>query len=85
MKSITVSVSEDTCCRARVRAAELHASVSAVVRDFPITFSSEETDYERRKRIERSTIDSIRRFDATNLVPRDRVHDRNARPCGAAL
>ena len=34
MNGITVSVSEDTYRRARVRAAELHTSVSAVVRDF---------------------------------------------------
>ena len=85
MKNITVSVSEDTHRRARMRAAELHTSVSAVVRDFLITFSGQETDYERRKRLERSTIESIRRFDATDSrfdatdrLPRDRVHDRDA-------
>ncbi len=78
MKNITVSVSEDTHRRARMRAAELHTSVSAVVRDFLITFSGQETDYERRKRLERSTIESIRRFDATDRLPRDRVHDRDA-------
>ena len=61
-----------------MRAAELHTSVSAVVRDFLITFSGQETDYERRKRLERSTIESIRRFDATDRLPRDRVHDRDA-------
>ena len=64
-----------------MRAAELHTSVSAVVRDFLITFSGQETDYERRKRLERSTIESIRRFDATDRLPRDRVHDRDALRC----
>ena len=84
MKNITVSVSEDTHRRARMRAAELHTSVSAVVRDFLITFSGQETDYERRKRLERSTIESIRRFDATDRLPRDRVHDRR-HPGDAAM
>ena len=78
MKNITVSVNEDTYHRARIRAAELHTSVSAVVREFLITFSGEETDYERRKQLERSTIESIRRFDASDRLPRDRVHERDA-------
>ena len=45
-----------------------------------ITFSSDEADYERRKRLERRTLDSIVRFDATDRLPRDRVHDRRAIP-----
>ena len=61
-----------------MRAAELHTSVSAAVRDFLITFSGQEIDYKRRKRLERSTLESIRRFDAADRLPRDRVHDRNA-------
>ena len=78
MKNITVAVSEDIYHRARIRAAELDTSVSAAVRDFLISFSGQETDYERRKRLERRTLDSIVRFDATDRLPRDRVHDRSA-------
>ena len=61
-----MSVSESVYRRARIRAAELHTSVSAVVRDFFTTFSGQEPDYERRKRLERSTIESIRRCDAAD-------------------
>lgn len=76
MREITVSVSESVYRRARLRAAELDTSVSAVVRDFLISFSGAETDYQRRKRLERSTIESIGRFDAADRQSRDRVHDR---------
>ena len=76
MREITVSVSENVYRRARMRAAELDTSVSAVVRDFLVTFSGAETDYQRRKRLERNTIDSIGKFDATDRQSRDRVHDR---------
>lgn len=76
MREITVSVSESVYRRARLRAAELDTSVSAVVRDFLIAFSGAETDFQRRKRLERSTIESIGRFDAADRQSRDRVHDR---------
>lgn len=76
MREITVSVSESVYRRARLRATELDTSVSAVVRDFLIAFSGAETDFQRRKRLERSTIESIGRFDAADRQSRDRVHDR---------
>ena len=43
MKNITVSVDDETYRRARVRAAELGTSVSAVVRDFLSSFAGGET------------------------------------------
>lgn len=76
MREITVSVSESVYRRARLRATELDTSVSAVVRDFLIAFSGAETDFQRRKRLERSTIESIGCFDAADRQSRDRVHDR---------
>ena len=71
MREITVSVSESVHRRARMRA--------AVVRDFLIAFSRAETDFQRRKRLERTTIESIGRFDAADRQSRDRVHDRFGR------
>jgi len=71
-----VSVSESVYRRARTRAAELNTADTAVVRDFLTTFSGQEPDYQRRKRLERSTIESIRGFDATDRLPRVPIHDR---------
>jgi plasmid stability protein len=78
MRNITVSVDDDTYRRARIRAAELDRSVSAVVRELLAGFAGEVTDYERRKRLERETLASIQRFRAADRLSRDEVHDRDA-------
>lgn len=78
MRNITVSVDDEVYRRARVRAAELDTSVSAVVRRFLSEFVGDETDFERRKRLQDQTLASIRRFRAGNRMTRDEVHDRDA-------
>lgn len=78
MRNITVSVDDDTYRRARIRAAELDTSVSAVVRELLAGFAGELTDCERRKRLERETLASIQRFRAADRLSRDEVHDRDA-------
>ena len=69
--------------RARIRASERDTSVSALVRDFLLQVGEqEESDLERRKRLLRETIDSIRKahpnFSAADRLDRDAVHDRDA-------
>lgn len=61
-----------------MRAAELETSVSAVVREFQTGFAGEETEYDRRKRLERETLATIQRFKASDRIPRDEVHERHA-------
>ena len=78
MKNITVSIHDDLYRRARVRAAELDTSVSAMVREFLASFAGEGTDYDRRKRLERETLKSIEAFRGANPLSRDEVHDRDA-------
>lgn len=78
MKNITVSVDETLYRRARIRAAELDTSVTASVRQFLIRFAGEETDFERRKRLQDETIRSIKAFSAAGRMTRDEVHDRDA-------
>jgi plasmid stability protein len=78
MKNITVSVDDELYRRARVRAAELDTSVSAVVRSFLQEFARGETDAERRKRIQHETLASISEFRAGDRLTRDDVHDRDA-------
>ena len=78
MKNITVSVDTDTYRRARVRAAELDSSLSAVVRRFLIEFAGGETEFERRKRLQDQTLASIPAFRAGRRMTRDEVHERDA-------
>jgi plasmid stability protein len=78
MKNITVSLDDELHRRARVRAAELDTSVSAVVRRFLTEFAGQETDFERRKRLQDQTLASIKRFRAGRRLTRNEVHDRDA-------
>ncbi len=66
MKNITVSVDEGTYRNARIRAAELDTSVSALVRDYLRTLAAAqaggepgETSAERRSRLLREVIEKI--------------------------
>ena len=74
MKNITVSVDDEIHRRARIRAAERETSVSAVVREFLINWSGEETEFERRKRLQEETLNAITAFSAGDRLPREQVH-----------
>ena len=76
MKNITASVDDHVHHRARIKAAERDTSVSAVVREFLINWSGEETEFERRKRRQNETLDSIDNFRAGNRLPREDIHRR---------
>jgi plasmid stability protein len=78
VKNITVSVDEETHRRARIRAAELDTSVSAVVRRLLTEFAGGETEFERRKKLQDQTLASIRAFRAGDRLPREEVHRRDA-------
>ena len=78
MKNITVSVEDSIYRRARIRAAEANTSVSALVKRFLAEVTGEETDFERRKRLQQETLATIRAFRASDRLSRDKVHDRHA-------
>lgn len=78
MKNITVSVSEDVYRKARIKAAELDTSVSALVRDFLQSLGTEESDFDRRKRLQDEVLESIESFRARDRLSRDELHDRDA-------
>jgi plasmid stability protein len=78
MKNITVSLDDETYRRARVRAAELDTSVSAVVRDFLVEFAGGQTDFERRRKLQERALASIATFRAGSRLTREAVHDRDA-------
>ena len=78
MKNITVAIDDKLHHRARVRAAELNTSLSAAVREFLTEFAGEETDFERRKRLQERTLASIESFRAGDRLTRDDVYARRA-------
>ena len=93
MKNITVSIDEHTNRQARVRAAELGTSVSALVRTYlnrlvtepleeKVTEEESETPPERRHRLLREAVASITAngggLRMSENLPRDALYDRNA-------
>lgn len=81
MKNITVSVDDDTYRRARVKAAEADTSVSALVKKFLTELGGAETRDERFRRLlreEEALRAQITRFDASDRLSREELHERGA-------
>jgi plasmid stability protein len=78
MKNITVSLPDDIYRRARIKAAERDTSVSALVREFLTSLGEEESDFERRKRLQAEVLASVKDFRAGDRMTRVEVHERNA-------
>ncbi len=90
MKNITVSVDEETHRLARIRAAELDTSVSALVRDYLAALArgqglparTGETERERRVRLLDDVIRDITAngggLRMADNLPRDALYDRDA-------
>ena len=78
MKNITVAVPEDVYRKARIKAAGLDTSVSALVREFLLNLGFEASDFERRKELQTSVLDSVKSFRARDRLSRDEAHDRDA-------
>lgn len=86
MRNITVSVDEETHRLARLRAADLGISVSALVRSSLRSLEPRETALSPAEQLARTlaTIDEAmqqdgRVFSAGDRLSRDAVHDRGAR------
>lgn len=76
MKNITVSLDDETYRRARIRAAELETSVSALVKRYLVDLAGSETEFERLEKLERSLRDRIVAFRAGDRLTRDEIHER---------
>ena len=76
MKNITVTIGDEVHRRARGKAAEGGTSVTAAVREFLIRWSGEETEFDRRKRLQAETLRDIVSFRGGDRLPRDEVHRR---------
>ena len=76
VKNITVSLPDDVYRRARIKAAERDTSVSALVRDFLSRLGEEESDFERRRRLQQEVLASLKSFRAGDRVSREKIHQR---------
>ncbi len=76
MKKIAVTLDDETYRKARIRTAELGASVSAVVRKYLTEFAEGELRFERLKRQEEAVLARIEGFSAADNLPRDALYDR---------
>ncbi len=76
MKNITVTLDDETYRKARIRAAELDTSVSAVVRKLLTEFAEGESRFERLRKQEEAVRARIEKFSAEDRLSRDELHDR---------
>ncbi len=79
MKNITVSLDDEIYRNARMKAAELDTSVSALVRRYLTELGAGETEFQRRKRREIELRARVpQEFRAADNLGRDEVHERGA-------
>lgn len=76
MKNITVSIDEELDGRAHVRAADKESSLSALVKEFLTGFAEEETEFERKKRLQDEVLAGIFNFGGGSRISRDELHRR---------
>lgn len=76
VKNITVTLDDETYRRARIRAAELDTSVSALVKRYLVDLAGSETEFERLEKLERTLRARIVAFRAGDRLSRDEIHER---------
>lgn len=79
MANITVSVPEDVYRAARIRAAEQDTSVSALVAAYLRSLSAQDAEFEQLAAQQTHIVSKIQRFNATDRLSRDEVHERGVR------
>ena len=89
MKTISVSVDDETHRQARIRAAQTGTTVSAMMRDLltallqtPLEPQSTETEHQRRVRLLDEVMERFERegvgVDTSKILTRDEIYNRNA-------
>lgn len=78
VKNVTVAVPDEVYREARIRAAELGTSVSALVAEYLISLSSTAAEFERRRQLQRAITDGIGAFRAGDRLAREALHERSS-------
>ena len=77
MRNITVALDDEVYRRARIAAAALDTSVSALVKSYLQQLAAMETETERLKRQECEIRNKIADFTASSRLPREDTHSRS--------
>jgi plasmid stability protein len=75
VKNITVSLDDETYRRARIKAAEMDTSVSALVKQFLTDLAAGESDFERLKKMEMALRERVTSFRAADRLSRPTTHE----------
>jgi len=79
MKNVTVTLDDETYRNARMRAAELDTSLSALVKRYLTGLGSGKSEFDRLERLERELKTRVPSgFRASDRLTRDQVHERDA-------
>jgi hypothetical protein len=79
MKNITVSLDDETYRNARIKAAALDTSISALVKRYLTELGNGETEFQRLQRLERDLRARVpANFRAADNLTRDQIHERDA-------
>lgn len=78
VKNITISLPDDVYRAARIKAAEMERSLSALVRELIVELCSRRDDFEERKQKQAKVMAQITNFRAADRLTRDDAHDRDA-------
>ena len=78
MRNVTVSLPDDVYRLARIKAAEQDTSLSGLVRKLLTDVAGEESDFERRKRLQKEVLTSIEHFRAGERLKRKALYNRDA-------
>jgi len=76
MKRITVTVPDEVCRTAELRAAQLGRSVEGLVLEFLEGFAREDGEFARLEALQRRVQDELTSFRASERLSREQLHER---------
>ena len=79
VKNLTVTVPDDVYRSARIRAAEVGTSVSALVSEYLRSLAGDSARFARLERLQHDVTAQIDTFSAADRLGRGEVHDRALR------
>jgi cell division protein FtsB len=79
MKNVTISVPEDVYREARIKAAEMDTSLSAMVAEYLRSITGRDAEFDRLEAQQERIRREIEAFSAGDRLDRDLVHERALR------
>ncbi len=79
MRNLTVTIPDATYRAARIKAAELDTSISALVTEYLRSLSQDDENFRQLALKQEELISQITQFSASTRISRSEVHDREIR------